>query len=270
MNEDNFEVNTFGDYKNEQYAYLRTLSPKSNAIYNFLVIALIVLIAALPFIHVQIGGHAYFVIQPKPPIETIYSATAGKIRKLNITDNKLVQLGDTLATIEQGPINVATNPAPGLSETFPKDRPVVANVSGVGNIVEGLQVGTYVQGGQKLAEILPDSSLTAVCYIAPNEIAYFKEGQEINLQLDAFNYNEWGMLGATVVEIKKNVAIVENRPFYVVHCKIARPYMALKNGYQGAIVKGMTGRANFQKSKRTLWQLLFTKVSEWFNPNTTK
>ena len=44
-------------------------------------------------------------------------------------------------------------------------------------------------------------------------------------------------------------------------------YLQLKNGYKGQIGKGMTLTARFYLLDRTLWQLLFDRVDDWFNPN---
>ena len=39
------------------------------------------------------------------------------------------------------------------------------------------------------------------------------------------------------------------------------------NSYKGKIGKGMTLTARFYLLDRTLWQLLFDRVDDWFNPN---
>ena len=44
-------------------------------------------------------------------------------------------------------------------------------------------------------------------------------------------------------------------------------YLQLKNGYKGNINKGMTLTTRFHLTDRTLWQLLFDRVDDWFNPN---
>ena len=41
----------------------------------------------------------------------------------------------------------------------------------------------------------------------------------------------------------------------------------LQSGYKGKISKGMTFTARFYLVERTLWQLLFDRVDDWFNPN---
>lgn len=147
-----------------------------------------------------------------------------------------------------------------------KKSVVVANSSGTSYVIEGLQPGTYIQGGQKVAEIVPDTGLIAVCLVSPKDIAFIKFGQQVQFQIDSYNFYEWGMAYGTVTEVFKDVDFLDNKPYYIVHCKLNKPFLTLKNNYKGNLIKGMTGKANFVLNKRTLWQLVFTKVNDWFNP----
>jgi len=243
-----------------QYTYMKTLSLRSNAFYTFLLLAIIAIFVALPFIYVEVSSTAAVAIQPQQQKETIYAPAFGKVIYWGVANNKPVKKGDTIYQYSQE--------LPGLKDGSSQIRTgsVVANISGTGHIMEGLQAGSFVQGGQKVAEILPDSGLQAVCYVSPKDIAYIRVGQKVQLQIDSYNYYEWGMLNATVTEMIQDVALIENRPYYIVYCKMDRDFLTLKNGYVGKLLKGMTGRANFIQNKKSLWQLLFTKVNDWFDP----
>ncbi|MNK38451.1 Hemolysin secretion protein D, chromosomal [compost metagenome] len=131
----------------------------------------------------------------------------------------------------------------------------------------GLQVGSFVHANQKLCEISPDSSLIAFCYVKPADIGLIKQGQTVRLQIDAFNYNQWGMLTGKVIDISEDI-IQENQTMYFkVKCKLDKNYLQLKNGYKGHVKKGMTLTANFTITKRSLFQLLYDKVDDWMNPS---
>ncbi|RYY30278.1 MAG: HlyD family efflux transporter periplasmic adaptor subunit, partial [Sphingobacteriaceae bacterium] len=131
----------------------------------------------------------------------------------------------------------------------------------------GLQVGSFVHANQKLCEISPDSSLIAFCYVKPADIGLIKQGQTVRLQIDAFNYNQWGMLTGKVIDIGEDI-IQENQTMYFkVKCKLDKNYLQLKNGYKGHVKKGMTLTANFTITKRSLFQLLYDKVDDWMNPS---
>lgn len=146
---------------------------------------------------------------------------------------------------------------------------VRAPVNGTLVNLNSTQTGDYVFSGQTLAELSPDTLLTAVCYVKPSDIGMIHQGQNARLQIDAFNYNEWGFSEARVTEISNDVIIAEGSqtPLFVVRCMMLKNYLSLKNGYQGNIKKGMTCAARFIVAKRSLFQLLYDKTDNWLNPN---
>jgi HlyD family secretion protein len=89
----------------------------------------------------------------------------------------------------------------------------------------------------------------------------------VRLQLDAFNYNQWGMAEATVSEIGRDVSTVDGQAAFRVVCTLHDRELRLKNGYVGTLRKGMTLTAHFTLTRRTLFQLLHDKVDDWFNPS---
>jgi multidrug resistance efflux pump len=266
---DDKNIVAYGDLKDGQYDYLRTLSAKSNAIYNTILLFTIAAILALPFIYVQVSTVATVAIQPQQQKEIVFSPIAGKVAKLAIGNNKPVIAGDTILAIDYSLYaNDLYNGVEGKSKRSKSISHIVANISGISYVGEGLQLGTYIQAGQKVAEILPDTGLIAVCYVSPKDIGYIKPGHRVQLQIDSYNYFDWGMLNASVTEIFKDVVQIEKNPFYVVHCKMDKPFLTFgNNGIKGDVLKGMTGRANFIQNKISLWQLLFRRVNKLVNPN---
>lgn len=152
-----------------------------------------------------------------------------------------------------------------------KESVVSSPVDGIIQRIEGVDRGSYVQQGQKLFEISIDRQLYAECLIPPKDIGYIHAGQKVRMQVDAFNYNEWGSLSGEVVEVFNDISLVESgeggRPFFKVLCSIDRPYLTLKNGYKGELKRGMTMNCRFVITKRTIFQLLYDKVDDWINPN---
>ncbi|RYG10246.1 MAG: HlyD family efflux transporter periplasmic adaptor subunit, partial [Chitinophagaceae bacterium] len=71
---------------------------------------------------------------------------------------------------------------------------LTATINGSVQNLTGLRAGAYVHANQKIGEISPDSSLLAYCYIKPSDIGLIKKQQKVRFQVDAFNYNQWGML----------------------------------------------------------------------------
>ncbi len=141
-----------------------------------------------------------------------------------------------------------------------------APINGSLQNLTGIQAGAYVYANQKLGEISPDSALIAYCYIKPNDIGLIKKGQNVRFQIDAFNYNQWGMLTGKVIDISDDIMIQDQTPYFKVKCQLNKNYLQLKNGYKGQVKKGMTFSANFTVTKRSLYQLLYDKVDDWLNP----
>jgi HlyD family secretion protein len=147
------------------------------------------------------------------------------------------------------------------------DRHVVtAPVAGQLTQTLGLQTGGYVTAGQTLAQISPDGELRVEAYVSPSDIGLLREGLPVRLQLDAFNYNQWGMARATLTEIGRDVTTVEGQAVFRVVCSLQDTELRLKNGYVGSLRKGMTGTVHFSLTRRTLFQLLHDKVDDWINP----
>ena len=140
-----------------------------------------------------------------------------------------------------------------------------------GEIIQSsdLQTGSIVTAGQKIAEISPEGELVATCFVKPAEIGLIHEKQKVKIQVDAFNYNEWGMLQGDIIDISDDM-IVENGSvaYFRVKCKPEKTFLSLKNGYKAEIKKGMSLNTRILVIRRSLYHLLFDKADKWFNPYT--
>lgn len=152
-----------------------------------------------------------------------------------------------------------------------KESVVISPITGIIQRIEGIDKGSYVQQGQKLFEISLDRQLYAECLMPPKDIGYIKIGQEVRMQVDAFNYNEWGIISGKVVEIFNDITLINSQegtlPYFKVICSIDNPYLTLKDGYRGELKRGMTMNCRFLLTKRTIFQLLYDRVDDWINPN---
>jgi len=145
---------------------------------------------------------------------------------------------------------------------------LTAPIGGSLQNLSGLQTGAYVFANQRIAEISPDSQLMAFCYIKPSDIGLIRQGQEVSFQVDAFNYNQWGLLTGTVVDISADILLVNGgQTMFKVKCSLDNNYLLLNNGYKGYLKKGMNFTAHFKITERSLFQLLYDKVDDWVNPN---
>lgn len=149
-----------------------------------------------------------------------------------------------------------------------KNYIITAPISGRLLNFSGIQKNNFLVQGQKIGEISPEQSLIAECLVSPKDIGFIHTGQNVKFQIDTYNYNQWGLLDGKVQEIDQNIRVDEKtgEAYFRVLCKMNKNYLQLKSGYRGQIGKGMTLTARFHLIDRTLWQLLFDRVDDWFNP----
>ena len=143
-----------------------------------------------------------------------------------------------------------------------------AHVNGSVQNMAGIQVGSYVFANQKIAEISPDTQLIAICYVKPVDIGLIRKGQTVNFQIDAFNYNQWGLISGEVMDISDDIIFTgQGNAVFKVRCILDKDYLKLRNNYKGNLRKGMSFTARFMITERTLYELLYDKLDDWLNPN---
>jgi len=147
---------------------------------------------------------------------------------------------------------------------------VVAPVSGTLQGLAGKFAGGTLQAGELIGSISPDANLVLECYVSPKDIGYIKPGMKVKCQVDAFNYNEWGILDAKVISVDNDFTMANDQPVFKVKCSLDQTYLQLSNGVKGNLKKGMTVQARFILTKRSLYQLIYDRADEWMNPNTGK
>ena len=143
---------------------------------------------------------------------------------------------------------------------------VTAPISGT--LVSSVSTGqnSYLTAGQTIAELSPDTDLRIECYVSPYDIGLLKVHSDVNFQIDAYNYNQWGMSSGQITDIAKDIEFIDNKAVFKVYCSINAPHLALKNGSVGPLKKGMTLTAKFKLANRSLFDLLYDKVDDWINP----
>lgn len=143
---------------------------------------------------------------------------------------------------------------------------IKAPVSGTIENFSGVQKGSFVLSSQNIATLSPNNHLIAEIYVAPKDIGLIQKNHLVKFQMDAFNYNQWGIITGKIFDIDKNVSQNNNEVFFKVRCLLDKNFLSLKNGYKANISKGMTLTARFIINRRSLYELLFDKVDNWLNP----
>lgn len=143
---------------------------------------------------------------------------------------------------------------------------LIAPISGTIENFSGVQVGSFLNASQPIATISPSENLIVESTVSPSDIGLIKNNQEVKFQIDAFNYNQWGLLSGKIIEIDKNITLKDNQAFFRVKCALNSKTLQLKSGYKTAVSKGMTLTTRYIITNRSLYQLLFDKVDDWLNP----
>lgn len=149
---------------------------------------------------------------------------------------------------------------------------ICSPVNGTLHNIQTLFENTYITTGQQLVEISPDGQLILECYVQPKDIGYVQPGMKGRIKVTSLNYNDWGVLEATVTDVFDDITVSSdgNTSFYKIYCNLNSDHLTLKNGYKGYIKKGMTANGNFTITRRTIFQLLYDDIDNWLNPNTVR
>ncbi len=126
--------------------------------------------------------------------------------------------------------------------------------------------GGTISANEIICTISPEGSLMGECYVQSKDIGLLKIGQPVRYQIDAFDYNYFGVLTGYIIAIDNDFSVINNTPIFKVRCSFDSTHLKLKNGYIGRLKKGMNFQARFIVARRSLWQLLFDNLNDWLNP----
>jgi HlyD family secretion protein len=144
---------------------------------------------------------------------------------------------------------------------------ITAPVTGTIQQISGKYAGSFIQAGEILGTISPDDSLIiAECYVSPSDVGLLKKGQPVLFRIDAFTYNEWGMVGGKINDIAHDFTTVKDQPVFKIKCMLNQRKLQLRSGYTVNLTKGLSLRAEFIVARRSLFQLIYDKTDDWLNP----
>ena len=91
---------------------------------------------------------------------------------------------------------------------------------------------------------------------------------KVNIQVSAFNYNEWGKITGEVENVSSDITQDSNGgSYFKVRCKLDKSYLQYKNtGKKGYVKKGMTVSVHFIVTRRSLFDCLYQNINNWINP----
>jgi HlyD family secretion protein len=142
----------------------------------------------------------------------------------------------------------------------------------VGGTLQGIHskyAGGLLEAGETVGTLSPETELVAECYVPTRDAGLLIKDQEVKFQIDAFDYNYFGIATGKLISIDNDFTLIENQPVFKVRCAFDKKQLHLKNGFTGHLKKGLTVQARFIIANRSLWQLLFDKLDDWANPSKT-
>jgi multidrug resistance efflux pump len=142
----------------------------------------------------------------------------------------------------------------------------LAPVSGTVEQVAALSPGSFVQAGEQLALVSPAAPLVAEVLVSPRDVGLLRVGTPVRMQVEAFNFRDWGVVPGRVLEISDDFVLAGERPMFRVRASLGRTELRLRSGARAGLRKGMTLQARFVVAERTLLQLLHDDLADWFDP----
>jgi membrane fusion protein, peptide pheromone/bacteriocin exporter len=150
------------------------------------------------------------------------------------------------------------------------EQTFVAPISGTLLNVKGVETGSYVNAGMALAEISPETDLIIETFISPGDIGLIRQNSLVNYQIEAYNYNRWGLASGEITEISNDLEWVNDQAVFKVRSTLNEKSLFLKNGFEGKLKKGLTLSARYLITERSLFDLLYDKLDDWLNPSQNK
>jgi membrane fusion protein, peptide pheromone/bacteriocin exporter len=143
---------------------------------------------------------------------------------------------------------------------------IKAPVSGCLQELNGHYAGSFVQAGEFICSISPDGPVIGECYIPQKDIGMLRIGQQARFQLDAFDYNYFGVMTGHIYAIDQDFVLMDKMPVYKIRCRLDGRRVRSSGGLAGIIKKGMGFRVRFITCSKSLWQLLYGGIKERLNP----
>lgn len=254
---------------------------KTFSIYIVVLLSLFVLLISLPFIKVEVSAQARGVLRSDTEPVPINSIASARVERTDLKNNQVVAVGDTLVVLSSESIQSERET---MLKNIQEQKDLLAdleriahkNFSQLQTVALREEYAAYRSAYQELQSKVAQAKVKlnrnrqlfdkGVIALSEKDIGLIKKGQLVRVQVDAFNYNQWGTLTGKVLDIDNNVTQHNSDIFFKVRCLLEDNSLSLKNGYKAAVSKGMTLTARFIIARRSLYQLLFDKVDNWLNP----
>lgn len=225
---------------------------RSNILYNVIILLILGIFISFFYIYIDVGTTTLGSVQYKGEVNIVIAPADGVLYIYDVYENAKVKQGDTIFMISD------------LKSDY--KYIVCSPINGICINTSKLTEGLKISLGQQLMEIVPDSEFCIECNISSKDIGLLQIGLPCNIQVDAYNYNQWGMLNGTLIGISENPTVSYQGVFYKVYCSVNKNFLELKNGYKGYLKRGMNVNCRFVVNRRRVIDLLYDKIENWINP----
>jgi multidrug resistance efflux pump len=135
-----------------------------------------------------------------------------------------------------------------------------APVSGVVTSAD-VKVGDVLEPGKAVVEIAEQKGYLFELAVPSDQVAHLRLGMAVNIKLDAYDYQKYGVLPGTVSFIAPDSGIPEGQraAFYVVKVAVATDTVG-RGELRGRVKLGMTGLAEIVTRQESLLSLLGKKI----------
>ena len=127
--------------------------------------------------------------------------------------------------------------------------------------------GFVTANGQTILEIVPDNALRAKVYLTNKDRGFVKEGMEVDVRVDSFDYSEFGDIQGKLVSIGADALEPDqNHPYYrfPAHIELEQQFVNVK-GQEVPLTSGMSVSANIKERKRKVINILLHSLAKKFD-----
>jgi hemolysin D len=144
-----------------------------------------------------------------------------------------------------------------------KERLLTSPVSGTIYSLNLKNTGEVVQAGQTVAEVAPHGVPLVISAVLPNKDAGFiKEGMPVQIKMDAYPYQEYGIIPGTVTQISPDAKSTEQMgEVYRVEVELKRNYI-VKDRQKIPFKAGQTATAEIIIRRRRIVDILIDPIRQ--------
>ncbi len=140
------------------------------------------------------------------------------------------------------------------------DTEVRAPVAGVVQKISETPIGTVIQPGGTVCEIVPFGGVLIQARVSPRDIGFVRLDQKAIVKSDAFDYGRFGAIPGKVVRIAPSSTIAGpgQSPYFLVEIELDQEYVGTNREH--VVTPGMTGEATILTGEKTIFQYLLKPI----------